>query len=89
MTSSAGEVKLCPWRAPCRCKDAACTEFQNVIELGKCFMSLPAVSLRILHFIRNPIDTVISAYLYHSQLPPPEDWINLEVRKQALPWSLF
>lgn len=52
-------------------------------------MSLPAVSLRILHFIRNPIDTVISAYLYHSQLPPPEDWINLEVRKQALPWSLF
>jgi hypothetical protein len=33
---------------------------------------------RILHFVRNPFDMVVSGYLYHSQIPPPapERWIT-------------
>jgi hypothetical protein len=33
---------------------------------------------RVLHFVRNPFDMVVSGYLYHSQIPPPavERWIT-------------
>lgn len=82
-TNFAGETKLCPWRAPCRCKDILCTEYHNTIELGNCYALLPTVNLKILHFIRNPVHIIISAYRYHSQTPPPEDWINLEATKYA------
>ena len=31
--------------------------------------------LRIVHFVREPIEMIISALLYHSQQPPPEGWV--------------
>ena len=31
--------------------------------------------LRVLHFVREPVEMAISAYLYHSQSPPPEPWV--------------
>ncbi|OEU06999.1 hypothetical protein FRACYDRAFT_252632 [Fragilariopsis cylindrus CCMP1102] len=32
--------------------------------------------IKIIHLIRNPIDMVVSAYLYHSQRPTPEVWVK-------------
>ena len=48
----------------------------NTLEMGRCYLAMP-VGLRMgyLHFVRNPISVVVSAYLYHTQDPPPEDWI--------------
>ena len=34
------------------------------------------LQLRVVHFERQPTETVISAYLYHSQEPPPEPWVH-------------
>jgi len=32
--------------------------------------------LNVVHFLRDPTDMIVSAYLYHKQEPPPEQWIN-------------
>ena len=79
--SPAGALVQCPWRAPCKCTDDACTAFRNTLEIGNCVFHLPALDVALVHAVRNPIDVVVSAYLYHSQDPPPEGWINLEVRQ--------
>ena len=79
--SPSGALAKCPWRAPCKCTDDACTEFRNTLEIGNCVFHLPAMDLAIVHAVRNPIDVVVSAYLYHTQDPPPEGWLNLEVRQ--------
>ena len=31
--------------------------------------------LRVVHFVRDPFDMIVSAFLYHRQNPPPEPWI--------------
>lgn len=36
----------------------------------------PKHRYRILHMIRDPFELVLSAYLFHSQVPPPEPWID-------------
>eukprot|EP00040_Diaphanoeca_grandis_P035959 m.227476 g.227476 ORF g.227476 m.227476 type:complete len:264 (-) comp33522_c1_seq1:25-816(-) len=33
-------------------------------------------SAQIVHFVRNPIELVISGFLYHSQSPTPEPWVK-------------
>jgi hypothetical protein len=35
-------------------------------------------NVRIIHFVREPFDMVVSGYLYHSQSPPPESegWLQ-------------
>ena len=72
---SAGWAR-CPWHSPCECRGGACDEMTSTLGLGTCFLSLPAGHLGILHFVRSPADVVVSAYLYHSQLPAPEAWID-------------
>jgi hypothetical protein len=37
--------------------------------------SIPGHQFRIAHFVRDPLDLVLSAYLFHTQNPPPEVWI--------------
>lgn len=39
--------------------------------------SLFGPAAKVVHFVRDPTDVVISGYLYHSQSPPPksEDWL--------------
>ena len=32
--------------------------------------------LNVVHFLREPADMIVSAYLYHKQEPPPEHWMN-------------
>lgn len=54
---------------------------------GTCFLEVPAVPTRLVHVIRRPIDTVISAYYYHTQDPPPEDWLTMEWQ-QYMPWMV-
>ena len=34
------------------------------------------VKLQVVHFVRDPIDMIISSYLYHSQDVSPEGWTN-------------
>ena len=82
--TTSGALAKCPWRAPCKCTDDACTEFRNTLEIGNCVFHLPAMDLAIVHAVRNPIDVVVSAYLYHAQDPPPEGWLNLKVSEEDL-----
>lgn len=78
--SQAGAAVQCPWRAPCKCTDDACTEFRNTLEIGNCVFHLPALDVALVHTVRNPIDVVVSAYLYHSQDRTPEGWLSLEAK---------
>lgn len=34
-----------------------------------------ADEIPVAHVVRNPVEILISAYLYHQQDPPPEDWL--------------
>jgi len=34
--------------------------------------------VKIIHFVRNPFDMVVSNYLYHSQDPTPEKWVHVD-----------
>ena len=70
------ELRLCPLRLPCN------ATLRTELGLGRCFLQLPAVPrTAYLHFVRNPISVVVSAYLFHTQLPAPEEWIdNFKVR---------
>jgi hypothetical protein len=38
--------------------------------------SILARKAKIIHFVRNPFDMVMSNYLYHSQKPTPEEWVH-------------
>jgi hypothetical protein len=38
---------------------------------------IPAGHVGLVHIVRNPIDAIVSAYSYHMQVPPPEDWIDI------------
>jgi len=38
--------------------------------------SILARKAKIIHFVRNPFDMVLSNYLYHSQKPTPEKWVH-------------
>lgn len=37
----------------------------------------------IAHIVRNPVEVLVSAYLYHQQDPPPEEWLA-EPKPEAL-----
>ena len=47
--------------------------FCNVKKLKK---AISARKVKIIHFVRNPFDMVLSNYLYHSQEPTPEKWVH-------------
>jgi hypothetical protein len=61
-----------------------CREGKPILALSNCYVSLPVSNLALLHFIRNPLDIAISAYLYHMQDPPPEKWIE-QMKVRAAP----
>lgn len=42
---------------------------------SKVFQS-PGHNYRIVHLVRDPFDLILSAYLFHSEDPPPEQWIK-------------
>ena len=67
---SSGGWARCPRPFPCN------SRLDSVLGMGRCYLPLPAgPRTGYLHFVRNPISVVVSAYLYHTQQPPPEDWI--------------
>ena len=41
-------------------------------------MSLPLAEVAVWHYVRRPLDVVVSALWYHMQLPAPETWIEKE-----------
>lgn len=43
------------------------------------FTKHPNITYRIVHFVRDPVASIISGYLYHSQDPTPEGiiWVSL------------
>ncbi len=49
--------------------------FCGVEELEKAILARKA---KIIHFVRNPFDMVLSNYLYHSQEPTPEKWVHVD-----------
>ena len=54
--------------------------------LGGCLLRLPLSpqgALGLVHFVRDPWATVVSAYHYHMQEPPPEPWLDAPVRPGA------
>lgn len=46
--------------------------FCNAQELDRAFLTRKA---KIVHFVRDPFDMVLSNYFYHSQEPSPEKWV--------------
>jgi hypothetical protein len=42
----------------------------------KTAFAYPNIQYRIIHMIRDPFEIVLSAYKYHIQMPPPEQWIK-------------
>ena len=47
--------------------------FCSVKELKK---TIKAPKAKIIHFVRNPFDMLLSNYKYHSQDPSPEKWVH-------------
>ena len=65
----------------CPCHDGV----SNCLSVGSCHVSEPVSPLLWIHFIRRPLDIVLSAYSYHIQSPPPEAWLKqLSIRHYAL-----
>lgn len=42
-------------------------------------------SAKIVHLVRDPVDLIVSGYLYHSQVPPPEKWLHEERHEMCRP----
>ena len=38
---------------------------------------LPSPCFSVVHFVRDPVKVIVSAYFYHNQQPTPEGWVNL------------
>lgn len=81
-------TKFCPDECSCSYRD-------NGIELDclslnhkGCAILLPAIDIRAVHFIRQPIDIVVSSYLYHTQEPAPEEWLKSFKTVEVGSWLL-
>lgn len=77
-TCFAGPEFIDECELPCSCRKENDTIFNDCLStnLTGCSLALPAVDPDVLFFIRKPLDTVISAHLYHIQDPPPESWLT-------------
>ena len=54
-----------------------CRDGKPILEVGNCTTFVDGEEgVAVVHSVRNPLDMAISAYLYHSQVPTPEDWID-------------
>ena len=68
----------CPGECPCH------HGVINCLTIGSCMISEPLEDLLWVHFIRRPLDIVISAYAYHTKFPAPEAWLKqLSIRHYA------
>ena len=65
---SMGIVPITTRRVPLKCMDTLSIQTAPIVT--------SPLSCPIVHFIRNPIDMIISGYLYHRQQPTPETWIR-------------
>ena len=46
-------------------------------KLETCDVDTPEdVVIKFLHFVRRPLDVVVSSYMYSTQMPPPEEWMT-------------
>lgn len=70
-------------RAICNPSGTPCYRgHSNALSLGDCFYDLPNLRTKILHFVRDPFDVIVSGYLYHMGLPKIEEWLfNLPMDK--------
>jgi len=51
--------------------------------------SLFPANLKLVHFMRDPYEMTVSAYLFHRQVPTPEDWVHTTNPCSLLEASLF
>ena len=56
---------------PCDLAPRDCLSLEDA-----CHLILPVANIRGLHFIRHPVDIILSAYAYHVQLPAPEEYFE-------------
>lgn len=54
--------------------DLFCSDEEIVSALGSSHKG----GTKIVHFVRNPYDMVMSNYFYHSQDPTPEKWVHVD-----------
>jgi len=58
--------------------------FCNDVGLYQRMLGLPVKppqksgKTKVVHFVRNPFDMVLSNYFYHSQDPTPEKWVHID-----------
>lgn len=56
---------MCRPKTKCPCSYGE----SNCFSIGHCSTLVPSsLALKVVHFIRNPLDIITSAFLYHSQL---------------------
>eukprot|EP01025_Chloroclados_australasicus_P028403 TRINITY_DN28164_c0_g2_i1.p1 TRINITY_DN28164_c0_g2~~TRINITY_DN28164_c0_g2_i1.p1 ORF type:complete len:398 (-),score=26.88 TRINITY_DN28164_c0_g2_i1:331-1524(-) len=68
--------------------DQECEWFDSDCYLKACELIPPPKEmeneLKIVQIVRNPVEIVISSYLYHKQDPPPEAWVG-EPKPELIP----
>jgi hypothetical protein len=82
----------CPGKCPCKplASGSGLEKLCFNTDTTGCQLAIPAVNIKFAHAIRMPLDIIISAYLYHSQVPPPpeETWLTTMKTFQFGEWLL-
>ncbi|KAI3429324.1 hypothetical protein D9Q98_005419 [Chlorella vulgaris] len=79
------EDEGCPGTLPCPCKGQQ--EQCLSLEAGTIDIPTGHTTPTVVQVVRNPIDTVLSAYQYHTQSPPPEEWLEEMTMKNFSGWA--
>lgn len=58
--------------------DGQCLPYDHECWMDACVSKDPKPEeedIPVIHVVRNPVEILISSYLYHQQDPPPEEWL--------------
>lgn len=83
------EFQINPWRPRIGHVDLNSMsedDWERLLPIGKVGVQVapniadgppPPDNVRLIHFVREPVDMSISSYLYHRQQPTPEPWVHV------------
>lgn len=58
-------------------------------KMETCDVDTPEnVLIKFLHFVRRPLDVVVSSYMYTTQMPPPEEWMTRITMHDFATWMV-
>ncbi len=58
-------------------------------KLETCDVDTPAnVRINFIHFVRRPLDVIVSSYMYNTQMPPPEEWMTTITMHEYAKWMV-